>query len=662
MMARTDRTIRFQGKARMVLRLAVIGLIAFAAITFFATNLQILDIRFIIATRHFHTALANLGLSSTFYVLWLPGLQAIAVLLNVILALIIVSRRSSEPVALLTAVALVVFSSINLHNNDQIALRFPVLLVLQAVNWFIALTAINLSIILFPDGRPYPRWVIGLVIPNLLIHAAVIGYVLNSDTSSPGALMAYAAALLTGSIALAAQLVRYRRVLNPLQRQQVKWILGGMALSTLTLIVYFTTFAIVAPRIPEDSTHRLLLDLIVDDGLHFLAIIIVALSMMNAILRRRLWDIDFAVNRALGFGAALLVSAIVFAVVAILLNILLSLSVTLLFSSALAVGVFIPVRPAVQRLIDTRVYGLRQPVEAYEPITPPVPQPPVSKPSMYTGKLLDGIELRDLIARGGMGEVYKGYAENALYAVKILPTDHDEEAAIRFGQEAEAMRRIQHPNIVRLQQFGSADGIHYLAMDYIEGIPLRTYIIQRRCMPVNEVFGIIDDLVSALDHIHAKGIIHRDLKPGNIMLNLDAAGMPTRAVLLDFGIARIVEMSITQTGMGNVGTVEYIAPEQILSSRTVTQAADIYSLGVIVYEMLTGERPFKGNAGQVLFGHLKQPAPDPRDLVETIPMEVSFAVRRAMAKEPEDRYDSARAFAAALRDTESATSASIRLY
>lgn len=656
----TGSTLHVQGAARFAARLLALAFIAFAVATFLLSNLSIASIRYDLAITSFAPALADVRLSPVAYALSLPALQAAAVLFSLGVSLIIVARRSDDLVALIMAVTLVTFASVNLHHNDTIAVISPSLWIAQAINLLIALSAETLLIYLFPDGRPYPRPLLWVLIAAPLLHFFSASSILHSDSTSPGALLVYMAEILLFGVGLLAQVMRFRRILDPDQRQQVKWILAGFAFAGSAFVLYLLTVVIVFPRIGEWSVQRLLLDMTVDDGFHFLSLIVLALVIVNAILQRRLWDIDFAVNQALGIAGALLVLCLVFALVTGLVSHIAPLDVSLLAAALVSAALFIPARATLQRLIDTRLYGLRQPIAAFE--TAHDVKPTVSQPGAYTGRTLDGIELLDFMARGGMGEVYKGYASGTVYAVKVMPSDHHAEHIRRFQQEAEALRRIQHPNIVRLQRFGCADGMYYLAMDYLEGVSLRTHLIQNGALSLEDTETIVGDLASALDHIHAVGIVHRDLKPGNIMVKFDSSGRVTGAVLLDFGIARIVEMSITQTGMGSVGTIEYIAPEQILSSHTVTAAADIYALGVMTYEMLTGQRPFKGSQGQVLFAHIKQPAPDPRVLVPDLPMDASFAVRRAMSKEPEDRFASAQDFVHALSDLAGATTSLIQLH
>jgi serine/threonine-protein kinase len=161
---------------------------------------------------------------------------------------------------------------------------------------------------------------------------------------------------------------------------------------------------------------------------------------------------------------------------------------------------------------------------------------------------------------------------------------------------------------------------------------------------------IMSGLTAALDYAHEKGFVHRDVKPSNVMLCLNEDEETYRAILMDFGVAKIQDAETDLTGTDAVGTIDYMAPEQIEVSHAVDCRADIYALGVTLYEILTGEKPFKGSPAQVLFSHLQQPAPDPRKLNGDIPRHIARAIMKAMAKTPDARFRSAGALAAALQN------------
>jgi len=161
---------------------------------------------------------------------------------------------------------------------------------------------------------------------------------------------------------------------------------------------------------------------------------------------------------------------------------------------------------------------------------------------------------------------------------------------------------------------------------------------------MSDARGIIEDVTAALDYAHASGYVHRDIKPSNIMVRRDVFS----AVVTDFGVAKFRDGRTAMTNTGAVGTIQYMAPEQIIASAEVDARADIYALGITLFETLTGEPPFKGNAGQLVFAHLNQSPSDPRELVPDLPPAVAAGIMRALQKRPDDRFQSVREFAAAL--------------
>jgi tRNA A-37 threonylcarbamoyl transferase component Bud32 len=265
------------------------------------------------------------------------------------------------------------------------------------------------------------------------------------------------------------------------------------------------------------------------------------------------------------------------------------------------------------------------------------------------GEVIEGrYRLLAPIAQGGMASVFR--AEHVRLgrqvAVKLISRDllAHAEAVQRFQREAQTVARLRHPNVVEVSDFGrSADGQHYLVMELIEGEDLRQVIEREGPLPLPRVREILRQIVLALDYAHAEGVIHRDLKSANIML-VRVPDSGERVKLLDFGISKGPESSAGGlTAVGTVlGTPEYISPEQI-SGKPVDPRTDLYSLGVILYEMLTGALPFRGNTAEVLSAHLLSPPAPPRERRPEIPVAVEAVVLRALAKTPEERFSAARA-------------------
>jgi hypothetical protein len=301
-------------------------------------------------------------------------------------------------------------------------------------------------------------------------------------------------------------------------------------------------------------------------------------------------------------------------------------------------------------LICARGDGYCYPSQAWERFVSgrPSPTPRFSSATgSFAGTRLGTYEVLELLGRGGMAEVYKGRHPrlDRTVAIKILPASlaGDADFRQRFEREAKAIAALRHPNIVQMFDFGDVEGLYYMVMEYVDGTDLSRYMNESGPMDLAQVRPILNDLAGALDYAHAQGLVHRDVKPSNVLLrSVGRIGNPSyTAILTDFGIAKILgsDTGATETGM-MMGTLDYMAPEQIRVSRQVDVRADIYAVGVMAYRMLTGEPPFKGeHPSTVMLGHLQDPPPDPRKLVPDLPERVAAAIVRAMAKDPDERFD-----------------------
>ena len=269
-----------------------------------------------------------------------------------------------------------------------------------------------------------------------------------------------------------------------------------------------------------------------------------------------------------------------------------------------------------------------------------------------TGTRLGSYHVRELLGSGGMASVYKGYdpALDREVAIKVLGTaGQPADFVARFQREARVVARMRHANIVQIYHFGAERDIVYMVQELLRGPTLAQRIreLGRRRIAAERVHAIIAQLAAALDFAHSQGVIHRDVKPSNAIYNAQG-----QIVLTDFGIARgPADATRTATGPGVVmGTPGYLAPEQAISSATLTPACDIYSLGVLLFELLTGQLPFEADSPMgVVLKHLYDDAPPPSSLRPDLPPALDKLVLRALHKEPAGRYPSAGALAEALR-------------
>src|SRR5438067_3758456 len=275
--------------------------------------------------------------------------------------------------------------------------------------------------------------------------------------------------------------------------------------------------------------------------------------------------------------------------------------------------------------------------------------PAVSRPPQPGDLIADRYELEELCGTGGMSSVFRAHDRQLerRVAIKILHEHYadDPEYLERFRREARAVAQLSHPNIVTVIDRGDDDGRQFIVFEHIEGENLKELVQRSGRLPVRRAVELALAVAEGLAFAHEQGLVHRDVKPQNVLLSREGEVKVT-----DFGIARSlhVDHGVTQTGTV-LGTGEYLAPEQA-SGKPVSPATDVYSLGVVLWALLAGEVPFKGdNFVAVALRHVNEPVPHLRDIRPDVPPRLAAAVERALAKEPASRFLSMGALAKELR-------------
>ncbi len=260
-------------------------------------------------------------------------------------------------------------------------------------------------------------------------------------------------------------------------------------------------------------------------------------------------------------------------------------------------------------------------------------------------------EIRGALGKGAMGVVYKGFDPHIerFVAIKTIHKDlvEPELAAqylARFKNEAKAAGRLQHPNIVGVYEYGEDDAVTFIVMEYVEGAGLRDYLNRRASFDFAQLVALMEQLLNALEFAHASGVVHRDIKPSNLIVT--SQGLLKVA---DFGIARVDTTNLTMAGM-LIGTPSYMSPEQCRGLE-VDPRSDVFSVGVVLYELLTGNKPFRGNLEAITYKIChEEPEPPSRSSTLKLPAAVDRLIATALAKDPAARFQGARAFHDALRE------------
>jgi eukaryotic-like serine/threonine-protein kinase len=265
------------------------------------------------------------------------------------------------------------------------------------------------------------------------------------------------------------------------------------------------------------------------------------------------------------------------------------------------------------------------------------------------GHEIDGYLIEKLLGKGGMARVYRGQEMRLgrYVAIKVIEPQArtNPEYTARFQKEARAVAQLQHPHVVSIYRFGEINGLFYMVMQFIDGTDLgwilKDFAHDNELMQHEDVLRITSHIGSALDHAHSKGVIHRDVKPSNVMLDKEG-----RAILTDFGLALVQ----TEGTRGEIfGTPHYIAPEQAVTSAGVVPQSDQYSLGVVLYEMLTGGLPYDGTSPMdVAMAHMSEPLPSPLERNPDLHPAFVSVLERVLQKEPSDRYPTCAALVADL--------------
>lgn len=563
---------------------------------------------------------------------------------------LLVIRGSDDWFAIFTSLFLITFG-VRITNLANTVATTPGYETLAGLILALGDIGIVLFMMLFPDGKFAPGW-LKFSVP--LLVATMLGIYVFPEAPffwTKLGLGYYLAITCTWYVfSFLVCIYRYRHHATLAQKQQIRWVFIG-SLGPFLWFLIFEISRIFIPAISGTTIFAASFQMI-SRLLSIFMFLLLPLSITVSIARSKLFDIDLIINRSLVYGALTVGLGLAFAAVLGTISLIFrnfhqgdqSLLAATIFSVT-AGALFQPARKKLQRFVDRAFYHIQIDYQKTPGKLLICPEPGMS------GTTLSSYRGLKLIARGGMAEIYRATSptNGKTVAIKILPATlaTDDQFRRRFLREAEIISGLDHPNIVRVIDFGDENGAYYIVMEYLTGPDLSNLLKQEKQIALPATLTMLKGVGDALDYAHLHGLVHRDIKPSNVML--DSSTTPERAVLTDFGIAKITDAHTRITATGVLGTFDYIAPEQIQASAEVDGRADIYALGVMAYQMLTGHLPFeRPNTGALLLAHLSAPPPDAREQVRDLPRHVAYAIQRAMAKKPRDRYATAGEFVTAL--------------
>lgn len=559
---------------------------------------------------------------------------------------VLIVRRSDDWFAIFTSLFLIVFGVRITNLANMIALT-PGYETSGGLILALGDIGVVLFSMLFPDGKFVPRW-LKFIAPLLIITMLGIYIFPNSPffwekMGRTGYLWATTTWYVIG---LLASVYRYVQRSTLEQKQQIRWAFIG----TMGPFLWFLIFQVLQNFFPvfENSAAFQVVSRLAGMFLFLMLPLFITIS----IARSRLFDIDLLINRSLVYGILTIGLGLTFALEFLLVSAIFkgihqgdqSFLVAVVFS-VLAGALFQPMRKRLQRFVDRFFYHIQI---DYQKTPAEIRAEAVTN---VEGRTFSSYHDLKLIGHGGMAEVYRATDSKRRndVAIKILKAAlaSDEQFQKRFVREAEIVSGLEHPNIVRVMDFGHEQDAYYIVMELLSGPDLNYLLKREKQFSLPKTVNLLRGVASALDYAHQKGLVHRDIKPSNVMI--DSSTIPSRSVLTDFGIAKISDAHTRITNTGMLGTFDYMSPEQIQASAKVDSRADVYALGVMTYQMLTGSLPFeRPNTGAVLLAHLNAPPPDAREKLRELPRHAAYAIQQAMAKDPASRFATAGEFIATL--------------
>ena len=605
--------------------------------------------------------ISKAGISIDVWAIGMLGSEVVLMLGCVSVGFLLYFQRRKEIAIFFTSLLLITFGTGILNVLNAFSRGYPLLepavRFQKAVLWSLLL----LVFYIFPNGKfkfgwtrwSYALWLIWtwswFFFPESAHNPTRYG-----AFTTPWMFVIYMSWLLSG---VAVLFLRDRNTPFSEERQQTKWVIAGFAGAVFVTLIEELP-SMLNNSLMDRTTPNGIIYALVSTIIFTLGMLLVPATIGFSIQRKRLWQIDYLISRGLVYGLmALLVILGLFGSFNVLIKFFQAFNTTqdewmfLLISALIVFSLFIPVFRLVQTIVDQKIYGIQIP---YQKLDKRISQK--RTPEMdWTGRTVGRYQILKLLRSGKAGRVYRGIEKNTgkPVAVKFL---HQHLAIIpenrkSFVAEAKTFSKLDHPNISKMLDYGEeGETTRYIVMEFISDQTLADKLSKEGPFSVEQAKYVLVQLASALDYAHQQGVIHLDVKPGNILLRPNSeSSFGYTPILTDFGISRALMEDRGIIFSGVTGTFDYISPEQIHSPHHLNGQSDIYSLGVVMYQMVTGQLPFqKHQAAAMLIAHLNQPPPNPMTINPEVSLKTAFAIHQAMAKNPSERFEKASLFAQAI--------------
>lgn len=606
--------------------------------------------------------LEKAGLTPAVWAGGMLGLETILMTVFTVVGFILFFQRRNEAVIFITSLALITFGTGILNVLKAFMLVYPdfdpVIRFQKAVAWALVI----LIFYLFPDGRFEIKWTRWAYLGWLVFTLSWLFFPeLPNNPTRLGALstewvfIAYFGWLGSGVYVLFWRSIRSS---VPEVRQKTKWVTTGLVVAVfIAFLQEFPTLFnnnLVDHTLPEGVWYALISTLIFCAGM-----LLVPLGIVFSIQQNQLWRIDFLINRAMVHG--LMILFVIFGMsgfFSLLTNLLDAVTgihfqwFPIVISGLVVFYLFKPTLKWVQSIIDKHVFGIHIPFRGDK-----WPQPVQGSKIVWTGQTVGRYRIGQLLRTGTSGSVYKGIETHTgkPVAIKFLHQKLASQTVHRkaFIAEAKTLSRLDHPNISKMLDYGEeGEGTIYLALEYLSDRTLADKLRAEGALSTEEAKYVLRQIADALEYAHQNEIIHLDVKPGNILLYPQhSAPFGYIPVLTDFGISRAIFAESNHLTNEISGTFDYISPEQIHSPGQLDRHADIYSLGVVAFQMVTGELPFQNKQPAAkLIAHLFEPPPNPMEINPDISLKDSLAIAKSMRKLPIERFSSVSEFVSAISD------------